>query len=253
MKIKPLSTAEWHKRFMQQSLWTTAIRNYLFKNESFRLDSRVLEIGCGTSAVLSQLPINDILLFGIDINREYLKFGQNMGKTLNLAQGDGHELPYPANNFDLIFFHYLLLWVEQPELILQEAARVGKTGSKIFLLAEPDYGGRVDAPPALEDLGKVQIESLLTQGADPFIGRKLPQIAKSAGLNILEFGILGSQSSLQIDQAYIESEWEMLKHDLSDQLTDSELHQYQTIDSQAWLEGLRVLFIPTFYLSAEIN
>ena len=247
------SSADWHKRFLQQGLWTTAIRNYLFKKVDFNPDSRILEVGCGTCAVLSQAPFNQNQVFGVDINRNHLNYAHTQFRSLYLTQGDGQLLPYSANVFDLVFCHYLLLWVNHPRKILQEFKRVGKIGAKTIIFAEPDYGGRIDFPPELEKLGVAQTESLQLQGANPFTGRSLLQLARSSGLKVLEFGVLGSQSTPDIDQAYLESEWDMLNQDLAGYLTDSDLHTYQELDHQAWSDGTRVLFIPTFYLYAEIT
>lgn len=252
-KNRHFTSADWHKRFLHQALWTTAIRNYLFNSTGFSPDLRVLEVGCGTGAVLSQVPFSQYQVFGVDINRNYLNYAYTQFKTLHLTEGDGHLLPYSANVFDLVFCHYLLLWVNYPRKILQEFKRVGKTGAKAIILAEPDYGGRIDSPPELEKLGRAQTESLQLQGANPFTGRSLLQLAHSSGLKVLEFGVLGSQSTPEIDQDYLESEWDMLNHDLAGHFTASDLQTYQKLDRQAWSDGIRVLFIPTFYLYAEIT
>jgi len=246
------STTDWHNRFLRQSLWTTAIRNYVFKNTNLAPESRILEVGCGTGAVLSQ-NAKEFHAFGVDINLEYLNFAHKHFNSLHISQGDGHSLPYSVDVFDLVFCHYLLLWVEKPIKILQEFKRVCKTGAKIIVFAEPDYGGRIDAPSELEDLGHAQTESLQSQGANPFIGRNLLQLAHSTGLKVLEFGVLGSQSTTEIDYAFLESEWEMLLHDLSGHIDQSELNRYYLLDRKAWEDGTRVLFIPTFYLHAEVT
>lgn len=247
-----LSTADWHKRFEQQAMWTTAIRNHLVNVAKIGPNARVLEVGCGTGAVLSRSLFKDHQAFGIDINPNFLNFAQKRDPSVLLSQGDGHLLPYSHNVFDLVYCHYLLLWVEDPVRILQECKRVGKDGGRVMIFAEPDYGGRIDAPLELEKLGKAQTESLKLQGANPFIGRDLLKFAHSAGLKVLEFGVLGSQSTSNMNPAFLNSEWEMLNYDLAGILSSSELKAYQQIDRQAWAACIRVLFIPTFFLYAEI-
>ena len=251
-KNSRFSATEWHKRFVQQTSWTTAIRNYLFNRLGLDADSRILEVGCGTCAVLSQKPISDYQTFGLDINHQYLSFANNHFNSLHLSQGDGHLLPYSSEVFDLVYCHYLLLWVNDPAKILREFKRVGKIGAKIMILAEPDYGGRIDYPPELEKLGIAQTLSLQNQGANPFIGRSLSQLVHSTGLRVIEFGVLGSQSTPTFDQDFLESEWTMLYYDLSKHLDEITLKRYRLLDQNAWADGTRVLFIPTFYLYAEI-
>lgn len=250
MQKKKLSTHAWHERFVQQASWTKTIRNYLFSKASLTPKSYILEVGCGTCAILSQ--IQGGLKLGIDIDLKFLKFSQKALKDLYLIQGDGHQMPFSSKVFDLVFCHYLLLWVDNPGAMLKEFARIGKPGAKVIILAEPDYGGRIDYPPTLKSLGQAQTKSLQNQGSDPFIGRKLLHMAQSAGMKILESGVLGSQSSNDPDPKFIKSEWDILKSDLSDELSNEELLKFQQIDLQAWNDGIRVLFVPTFYLIAEI-
>jgi len=248
MKKGNLSAQEWHERFEHQARWTISIRNYLFKLFDFSNNSWMLEVGCGTCAVLSQLPVRGPQLFGIDINIEFLSFSNQKHNNLHLTHGDGHLLPYPTDQFDLVYCHYLLLWVRDPITILQEFVRVGKPGSTIFIVAEPDYGGRIDFPPTLEAMGRAQIKSLQSQGADPMLGRKIAAFCKQAGIHVIESGILGSQSSPTVDRSIIDSEQKMLKHDLAGSLTDKKLNELLTIDLEAWMDSTRVLYVPTFYL-----
>ena len=247
-----ITVTEWHKRFTQQARWTNGLRNYLKEKIALQPNSRILEVGCGTCAVLSQFYDTNMQSYGVDIDLEYIKFGRNYFDALHLVNGNGMSLPYPANTFDLVFCHYLLLWVENPIRIMQEFTRVSKPGAYVVILAEPDYGGRIDYPRPLQALGEAQTKSLLLQGANPLIGRKIREIAISSGLKILEHGVLNNQSDIEIDQEFIDSEWQMLEHDLSNQLTDEEIQHFKQIDLEAWMQGIRVLFIPIFYLLAEI-
>lgn len=253
MDKKKLSNAQWHARFLHQAAWTTAIRNYVFNSTTFGSNPRVLEVGCGTCAVLSQIKSINGVMVGIDIDLDFIRFAQEEDQDLQLAQADGHSLPFLSNYFDLVFCHYLLLWIADPVQILREFARVGKPGGRAVIFAEPDYGGRIDYPPALETLGRAQTRGLQLQGADPLAGRKLLQHANSAGLNILETGVLGSQSDPEIDLNFISSEWTVLLSDLSDIVDQAELRKFREADLKAWQAGNRVLHIPTFYLIAEIN
>jgi len=253
MDKNKITTAEWHKRFMQQASWTKGLRKYLKEKIALGSNSRILEVGCGTCAVLSQFSDTEIQSYGVDIDFNFIKYGQTNFDSLHLVQGDGFSLPYLANSFDLIYCHYLLLWVKDPIHIMQEFARVGKPGSKIIILAEPDYGGRIDYPPPLQELGEAQIRGLQLQGADPFIGRRIRELIISAGMIVLEHGVLNSQSVININQNFIDSEWQMLELDLSYHMTNHDIQHFKQIDLSAWMQGIRVLFIPIFYLLAEIR
>ena len=161
--------------------------------------------------------------------------------------GDGNNLPFQPAVFDVVVCHFLLLWVEDPDRILDEMVRVTKPGGWILALAEPDYGGRIDYPRELETIGQGQIQALLDQGANPYLGRALRALFHSAQLSEIRTGLLGGEWQGSPDEDQLESEWETLAQDLSDLLPAGEIERFRRIDHEAWEMGTRVLFVPTFY------
>jgi hypothetical protein len=152
--------------------------------------------------------------------------------------------------------HFLLLWVENPSNILSEMARVTRLGGAVMAIAEPDYGGRIDYPPELAQLGDWQMRSLQAQGANPTIGRQLPSLLTQAGLTRVEAGVLGGQWSAEAQESNRDAEWEMLEYDLTrlntGQVDFTVLHRLQKLDTLAYENGERVLFVPTFYAWGRI-
>jgi len=63
-------------------------------------------------------------VFGLDLNLEYLHLAFENAPGVHLAGGDAHHLPYARDSFDVIFCHYLLLWVMEPDAVVKEMARV---------------------------------------------------------------------------------------------------------------------------------
>jgi ubiquinone/menaquinone biosynthesis C-methylase UbiE len=142
--------------------------------------SRLLEVGCGTGAILAELS-NQTGLHGLDINLQALAQCRIHALSAFLVQGNALQLPYLDHSFDIIYCHFLLLWVDDPLLALLEMKRVAKTAGHILAFAEPDYTARVDKPRELVPLGEWQAESLRRQGADPGLGRRLvPGLASSS-------------------------------------------------------------------------
>ena len=57
----------WHERFRQQAGWTRDLRTYLFTRADLAHAKHVLEVGCGTGAVLQDLE-TPALLHGLDFD-----------------------------------------------------------------------------------------------------------------------------------------------------------------------------------------
>jgi SAM-dependent methyltransferase len=249
----PLSPAEWHQRFGLQAQWTRDLRHYLYKRIEIQSITKILEIGCGTGALLTELPSEGHAnTYGLDINPDFLELASRNAQEASLTCGDAHALPYAEGSFDITVCHFLLLWVNQPASVLLEMARVTRPGGILAALAEPDYGGRIDHPPELSQLGRLQTSALRDQGADPEIGRKLRGLFTEIGLIGIETGVLGSQWLDVPTQEYRESEWAVLNSDLESYLPAGEIEAFRQLDSLAWARGDRVLFVPTFYAWGRI-
>lgn len=246
-----LCPGEWHKRFQQQARWTHDLRRYIFERVSVSNLSSILSVGCGTGAILQELVIQDTggaqHFFGLDLNQKFLDLARENIPLARLTCGDAHQLPYPSASFDLSLCHFLLLWVEDPIRVLSEMRRVTRPGHAILALAEPDYGGRIDFPYELEQLGEWQQAALRRQGADPQIGRQLGGLFSRTGLKDVESGVLGGQWSGQPEQEAWKSEWAMLRADLAGSVPTALLDHLQAQDQRAWQHGERVLYVPTFY------
>jgi len=246
--FRGLSRQVWHQRYVAQAHWTHHIRQHILKKINSVPGERILEIGSGTSAVLTTLLREGYFnLSGIDIDFPSLLFSKTSHDPFHLAQADGMHLPFSAKTFGVTFCHFLLMWVESPSLILEEMRRVTHADGWVVALAEPDHHARIDYPLPLDELGKNQTQALKRQGVDVYMGRKLRSLFYQAGLVDVEVGILGAQWNEQNDQTADQTEWTMIKADLGDQLTTDDLTQYHNLDRQARQTRERILFIPTFY------
>jgi len=241
-----LSLTQWHERYRQQGEWSAKIRDYLFAQAQIDYKHNILEVGSGTGAILELLSESGYLfLTGVDINYHGLAFSKIKNFPHFLIQGDGYQLPFPTQTFDASYCHYLLLWLEYPVKLLTEMRRVTKPGGWVIALAEPDHQSRIDYPPPLDRLGKNQTQSLQDQGVDIQMGRKLTGLFHDIGLIDVQSGILGAQWSSPDTKD--PTEWQMLKWDLDGVLGEDEFSKYKQLNHQAWIEGKRVLFVPTFY------
>jgi ubiquinone/menaquinone biosynthesis C-methylase UbiE len=231
----------WHTRYLQQAAWTRDLRTYLFEQAGLKTARRVLEVGCGTGAILRELSVP--ALHGLDLEAGSLAECKIRAPAALLTLGDGHSLPYPDQSFDIVYCHYLLLWVHDPLQVLHEMARVGRS---VLALAEPDYSQRVDKPSALKSLGEWQTEALRRQGANPSFGASLAETFYQAGIKLVETGPIQGGAVIESAEDW-EKEWEVIQSDLDGIIPREEIKNMKRLDEAARRNGERALHVPTFF------
>jgi ubiquinone/menaquinone biosynthesis C-methylase UbiE len=243
---------DWHKRYVQQATWTNDLRNYLFKRAGLETAERLLEVGCGTGAILTGLNTAAVV-HGLDLQPASLAEAHLHTPHSILACGDAMRLPFANGNFDITLCHFLLLWVHDPLQALREMRRVTRSGGSILALAEPDYTGRVDEPASLAALGRWQAQSLQRQGANPSLGKDLAQLFQQAHIRLIETGRLGMDTGHPVKSADQELEWAVLEADLAGSVPAEEIQHLKKIDENAWMHGERVLYVPTYWAFGVIS
>lgn len=239
---------DWHTRYLQQARWTAQLRAYLFQKAGLPAANHVLDLGCGTGALLEGLPVKSgAAVFGLDLSLTSVQQAFIHAPSASLTCADGAFLPYADSVFDVVFCHFVLLWTSDPLKVLAEMRRVTRPGGGVLALAEPDYGGRVDYPVELAELGRWQAESLRRQGADPEMGRKLAGIFARAELKHVETGVMGGEWVSSTLSGETNLEWDVLESDLAGQILLQDLRKMKERDEAARQNGERVLFVPTFY------
>jgi len=231
----------WHTRYLQQAAWTCDLRAYLFEQAGSKTARRVLEVGCGTGAILRELSAP--ALHGLDLEAGSLEECRIHAPAASLLQGDAHFLPYLDGSFDIVYCHYILLWVKEPLQVLCEMARVGRS---VLALAEPDYSQRVDEPPALKPLGEWQTEALRRQGADPSFGGLLAEMFFQAGIKLIETGPIQGAAVMNSAEDW-EKEWDVIQTDLAGIVPEVEIQRMKRLDETARRGGTRALHVPTFF------
>ncbi len=239
---------DWHARYLQQARWTSSVRRFLFQQAS-RLQLRsVLEVGCGSGVILGELQeYFEAKVFGIDIDLQMLRFARSLNRDFQVGCADGLQLPFPKSAFSITCCHFYLLWVTNPPQAVGEMARVTRPGGYVLAAAEPDYGGRVDYPDELAELGRRQGEALRRQGADPSAGRKIKALFHQAGLRNVRAGVMGGEWGEVPEPGLVDSEWKVLESELG-----GDLSGLKVIDASAWANGERILYVPTFYAIGQV-
>jgi ubiquinone/menaquinone biosynthesis C-methylase UbiE len=250
---------DWHKRYTQQATWTRDLRAYLFRRASLSRARRVLEVGCGTGAILLELAPNNFVraggvptLHGLDYDEEALAACSTHAPLARLTRGDAAMLPYANGTFDITYCHFLLLWVRDPLQVLREMKRVTRNKGSVLALAEPDYNARADHPTELTEAGRLQNLSLKKQGADVTLGARLPQLLDQAGIRVRETGMIEPKPKQALDAEQHSGEWEMLEHDLRLVAESSLIERFRAIEARAYARHERSLYVPTYFAWGQV-
>ena len=220
-------------------------RRHLFRLASIGKHAQILEVGSGGGALLEALRADGYQnVYGVDIDFPALRQDTSHSPV---ACADVAHLPFPKHSFDVCLCHFLLLWLDNPLAALATMKRVCKEGCWVIALAEPDYGGRVDYPSALQRLGDLQTRSLQEQGAEPDMGRRLRSLFLMADLKQVTSGVISAQWSPERIEEGAEMELEVLERDLVGLVSREELSYLLDAYRDACDSGERVLFVPIFY------
>ena len=104
-----------------------------------KIGGRVLEVGVGTGISLPLYSPN-VRIFGTDISEAMLKKAKQRvteGRLKNiegLAVMDAEKLEFPDNSFDVVMAQYVVTAVPNPEVALDEFARVLRPGGELIIL-----------------------------------------------------------------------------------------------------------------------
>lgn len=204
-----------------------------------------LDVGCGPGLVMEHLA-HLFEVRGVDMEREEVQ--KCSAKGLDTIMARAEELPFEDGSFDVVYCSYLLMWVDDPETVVHEMARVAK--GWVVCLAEPDHLGKISYPPDMKTLDEALIEGLRRSGADPMMGRKLPGLLTRCGLST-EAGIYaGSWTSGRMKEES-EGEWGEISHMIDDGLSDDELNALRGTWDRATRDGSLVQHNPVFYAMAR--
>lgn len=101
-----------------------------------RSNDRVLDIGCGTGALLQQIASNypQSQLFGVDPVAEMLAIArQKLPSNTELKQGWAEALPFENEQFDVVVSCNMFHYIRQPVIALQEMRRVLRSNGQLII------------------------------------------------------------------------------------------------------------------------
>src|SRR6201981_531975 len=127
-----------------------------------KLGGRVLEVGVGTGISLP-LYAPHVRIFGTDISEAMLKKAKRRVSELRLknieglAVMDAEKLEFPDNSFDVVMAQYVVTAVPNPEVALDEFARVLRPGGELVILT------RVSADAGMRRFIEQRLQPVVTR------------------------------------------------------------------------------------------
>lgn len=117
-----------------QKWWKAAIVAHVV--ELVKDDNPLIDLGCGSSPMLSMMRGRDKL--GIEIDAFKVDFMNKIDSRNKYKVGDATATGISANSFTAVVSTEVLEHLDQPELLVAEAARLCTPGGKV-ILATPDF------------------------------------------------------------------------------------------------------------------
>jgi ArsR family transcriptional regulator len=132
---------EWH-RLRSLHIDDANIERALVQIVAARPKGALLDIGTGTGRVLEVLSPHIERGLGIDQSVEMLSLARsNLARAhirnAEVRQGSMYTLDLPDESFDIVTLHQVLHYAEDPQAVIDEAARVLKPGGRLLVV---DFG-----------------------------------------------------------------------------------------------------------------
>jgi ubiquinone/menaquinone biosynthesis C-methylase UbiE len=106
----------------------------------------VLEVAVGTGLNLDAYP-QDVRLTGIDLSEQMLAIATTraaeLGREVELCQGDAHALPFVDASFDTVVCTFGLCAIPDIDAALDEMTRVLRPGGKLILVDHVASSSRI--------------------------------------------------------------------------------------------------------------
>ena len=163
----------------------------LLDQVGLRPGQSAIDLGCGPRGVLDLLaervsPGGRVVGLDCDPVHTAMAAGFAAGHGLGGVQivtADARRTGLASGSFDLVHARTLLVNVPAPAEVAAEMTRLAKPGGSVVSM-EPDteYGRCYPPHPAFDRLSEIFDMAFRRNGADPWIGRRVPELFRQAGL-----------------------------------------------------------------------
>jgi SAM-dependent methyltransferase len=179
-------------RLKRQAGELAADSRSLLDKVGLRPGDRAIDLGCGPRGVLDLLAERVLpggQVTGLDSDpaatamaSEFVA-SEGYGEAVQIVTADARHTGLPSDSYDVVHTRTLLINIPDPAEVLTEMVRLAKPGGRVASL-EYDMEHALCYPPhpAFTRLCEIFGGVFRRNGADPFIGRRLPELFRAAGL-----------------------------------------------------------------------
>lgn len=245
-----MEAAKFHSHYRLQAEWLAASRHYLYRKIALASHENILDLGCGSGVITEEIRvICGRPVLGVDRDPAMAAFAAKASPGNRFLVADEDRLLKQGLRFDLIILSFVLLWQAKPLQFLRKIKKLLNANGTLLILAEPDYGGRIDFPEELDFLKEIFSSHILAQNGDPCIGRKLKTLLTKSGWQ----AEVGLASHLHFpgrcDPDIWGAEWRFWQELAG--LPDKTVKKILGLERQASRRQQRLVLFPVFYAVAR--
>jgi SAM-dependent methyltransferase len=179
-------------RLQRQADELAADSRDLLDRVGLRPGQSVIDLGCGPRGILDMLagrvaPAGRVVGLDADPGHTAMaaEFAAERGlRGVRIMTADARQTGLAAGSFDLVHARTLLVNLPDPADVAAEMVRLTRPGGWVASMEPDTEHGRCHPPhPAFDRLCDIFTVAFRRNGADPWIGRRVPDLLRQAGLD----------------------------------------------------------------------
>jgi SAM-dependent methyltransferase len=182
-------------RLQRQAEELAADSRDLLDRVGLRPGQAVIDLGCGPRGILDMLasrvaPAGRVVGLDADPAHTVMAAEFAAGRVLRgveIITADARRTGLPSGSFDLVHARMLLVNLPDPADVAAEMVRLARPGGRVASMEPDTEHSRCHPPhPAFDRLCDIFTVAFRRNGADPWIGRRVPELLRQAGLEDIQ-------------------------------------------------------------------
>ena len=167
----------------------------LLDRAGLRPGQSVIDLGCGPRGILDTLaelvaPAGRVVGLDADPAHTAMAAGFAVRQGLSgveIMTADARSTGLPSGSFDVVHARTLLVNLPDPAGVAAEMIRLARPGGRVASMEPDTEHSRCHPPhPAFDRLCEIFTVAFRRNGADPWIGRRVPELFRQAGLEDIQ-------------------------------------------------------------------